>query len=323
MKNYIVLSGGFEWCYYCWKYYVATHDNVRFYRHRFPLECPQILIKIIKKIYHPSGYRFLRPLVRPILLYSLPLNKDRENVVIFYDWNYLSTDKKYLDGIRKIDPQVKLVYVFTNIVKITGANKWGILNKLNEWFNAVFAFDPMDAERYGFYYNRLIYTTPKADPEITEDIDLFYIGKAKDRIDTLITIFEQAQREGLKCDFTIVDVPEEKQQYSNVIRYNVKLPYGEVIKKIKRSKCLVDVIQGESSGLTIKTVESVVYDKKLLTTNENVKREVFYKNQNILIYDKRKSIIDFLNIPLIPNTQKEKSVFSPEYLFSLINNCCK
>ena len=323
MKNYIVLSGGFEWCYYCWKDYVATHDNVRFYRYRFPLECPQILIKIIKKIYHPKGYCFLRPLIRPVLQYSLPLKKGVENVVIFYDWNYLPTDKKYLDAIRKKDPQVKLVYVFTNIVRITGANRWGILDKLNEWFDAVFAFDPLDAKRYGFHYNRLIYTTPKLDSGIGENIDLFYIGKAKDRLDSLIEIFEQAQREGLKCDFTIVDVPEGEQRHAEVIKYNVKLPYGEVIEKIKRSRCLVDVIQGESNGLTIKTVESVVYDKKLLTTNENVKEEEFYKTQNILIYDKRKSIKDFLDIPLIPNTQKEKSVFSPDYLFRMINQFCK
>ena len=127
----------------------------------------------------------------------------------------------------------------------------------------------------------------------------------------------------MKCDFTIVDVPEGEQRHAEVIKYNVKLPYGEVIEKIKRSRCLVDVIQGESSGLTIKTVESVVYDKKLLTTNENVKKEDFYKSQNILIYDKRKPIRDFLDIPLIPNTQKEKSVFSPDYLFCLINKFCK
>lgn len=323
MKNYIVLSGGFEWCYYCWKDYVTTHDNVRFYRYRFPLECQQYLIKFIKKIYHPKGYCFLRPAIRPILLYSLPLRKGNENVVIFYDWNYLPTDKKYLDGIRKIDPQVKLVYVFTNIVKITGANKWGILDKLNKWFDAVFAFDPLDAKRYGFHYNRLIYTTPKEDPEIFEDNDLFYIGKAKDRFDILMEIYEKACDEGLKCDFTIVDVPKEMQRHSDVIRYNVNVSYGEVIKRIKRSKCLVDVIQGESSGLTIKTVESVVYDKKLLTTNENVKNECFYKNQNIMIYDKNISIRDFLNQPSIHNTFEDKHVFSPDNLFEQIDYYCK
>jgi hypothetical protein len=251
------------------------------------------------------------------------LNSKAENVIIFYDWNYLPTDKKFLDGIRKKDPNAKLVYVFTNIVKITGANKWGILDKLNEWFDAVFAFDPEDAKRYGFHYNRLIYTTPKLDGDIKEDIDLFYIGKAKDRLDSLLEVFEKAYSEGLKCDFSIVDVPEEKQRHSDLIRYNVKIPYEEVIKKIRRSKCLVDVIQGESSGLTIKTVESVVYDKKLLTTNENIRNEIFYKDQNMMIYDSNKSIRDFLSVPMIPNTQEEKYIFSPDNLLELIDKYCK
>lgn len=323
MKNYIILSGGFDWCYYCWKDYLETHDNIHFYRYRFPIECPQFLIEIIRKLYRSKRLRFFRPILRSILLHSLPLSKKAENVIIFYDWNYLPTDKKYLDGIRRIDPQVKLVYVFTNVVKITGANKWRILDKLNEWFDAVFAFDPVDAERYGFYYNRLIYTTPKPDSGFEEKIDLFYIGKAKDRLGTLIEIFEQAQREGLSCDFTIVDVPQEEQQHSDLIKYNVRIPYEEVISSIRKSKCIVDVIQGGSSGLTIKTVESVVYDKKLLTTNESIKHEVFYKNQNMMVYDSNKSIRRFLAIPLIPNTQEEKYVFSPDNLFELIDKYCK
>ena len=323
MKNYIVLSGGFDWCYYCWKDYLDTHDNVKFYKRRLPVEYPQPFFKIIQNIYHPNSHVFLRPIIRPLFLHLLSLKKNSKNVIIFYDWNYMPTDKKFLDAIRKKDPNVKLVYVFTNIVKLTGAKKWRILDKLNEWFDAVFAFDPIDAERYGFYYNRLIYAMPKEDSCIEEDIDLFYIGRAKDRLDTLLEVFEKAQSEGLKCDFTIVDVPEEEQRYPEIIKYNVKIPYEEVIKKIKRSRCLVDVIQGESCGLTIKTVESVVYDKKLLTTNENIKDEFFYKSQNMMIYDRSRSIREFLDYPSVKYTPEEKYVFSPNHLFELIDKYCK
>ena len=322
MKNYIILSAGFEWCYYCWKPYIDTHTNVWFYKDRFPVHLPAVFMKVLIKIYHPFGYRLLRFLIRPILLRRMPLIKVAENIVIIYDWNYLATDIKFLQDLRKRAPNLKLIYVFTNIVKITGANKWGILGQLKNYFDAVFAFDKQDAVEYGFHYNRLIYAKP-SENEDNQDIDLFYVGKAKDRLGTLLEVFKQAKEEGLRCDFTIVDVPEDQQLYSDCINYNSKLSYDEVIKRIRRSRCLVDVIQGGSTGLTIKTVEAVMYGRKLLTTNQNVVNEAFYNSQNILVYDGNTSISSFLNIPLMQYTDDDKYVFSPDYLFSKIDEYCK
>ena len=152
----------------------------------------------------------------------------------------------------------------------------------------------------------------------------YYVHPMSDpNVGTLLEVFKQAKEEGLRCDFTIVDVPEDQQLYSDCINYNSKLSYDEVIKRIRRSRCLVDVIQGGSTGLTIKTVEAVMYGRKLLTTNQNVVNEAFYNSQNILVYDGNTSISSFLNIPLMQYTDDDKYVFSPDYLFSKIDEYCK
>ena len=47
----------------------------------------------------------------------------------------------------------------------------------------------------------------------------------------------------------------------------------------------MDAIQGNSTGLTIKTCEAVCYDKKLITTNKHVIEYPFYDPRYIRIIE--------------------------------------
>ena len=212
--------------------------------------------------------------------------------------------------------------MFTNVARISGASDHNLLDELTFTYDIVFAFDKLDSKKYGFNYNPLIYTAklPETNESSIKDSDLFYIGLAKDRLSVLLEIFEKAKKQGLKCDFNIVGVPDAFQKYSNEIKYNTPMKYSEVLQHIKHTKCLVDVIQGNSTGYTIKTAEAIVLGRKLITTNINIEREPFYSSDKILIYPQRDLSKDFILSDYGVEENAGKHYFSPDVLINKIIN---
>jgi len=113
-----------------------------------------------------------------------------------------------------------------------------------------------------------------------------------------------------------------KQIQSNEIVYNQKIEYKKVLDFIKKSRCLLDVIQKNSTGLTIKVCEAVVYSKKLISTNYNIKKENFYDSNRILIVDKNSSydFKKFIGKEYIPYTDDDKKIFTASRLYKQIND---
>lgn len=238
-----------------------------------------------------------------------------DTVVVFYDRNRFAYDDGFLSYLKKKYPGMKLAYIFTNIVKHTAAMELGYLHKLNDWYDVIYAFDPEDSKKYGFAYSPLIYDADpaydKKSKESKENI-VFYVGQAKDRLSGLLSCFEELKELGIKTDFHIANVKEADIKYANEITYNQFMTYDQCVDSIQRATCLIDVIQGESTGLTIKTCEAVCYDKKLITTNKHVKEYPFYDSRYIRIVESPDDIDEafFSRNRDVHYSQDGKNVFS-------------
>lgn len=318
--KYIILGNGQEWCYYSWKA-TSNDESISFYNDIAAIIKNPLLAKICsnhfskKKVsdkLSPIRRIWYRTLVKAIGI------KKSGCVLFFYDYGLLARDLDFIKYIKKKYPQTKLVYLFSNIVSISGAVKHKILVRLNDYYDQIFAFDPNDAIKFGFDFSPLIYTR---DPDYKEEekvYDIFYVGNAKDRLDTLHEIYKSCVDSGLKCCFYINGVASEKQVYSD-IHYNHLLSYQDVLKLIAKSRCMVDAIQGGSSAMTIKVCEAVTYDKKLITTNESIKQEPYFSPDRVLIYHNNCDINSFISGDDIVFSKEEKSVFSPYELFKKLH----
>lgn len=314
MTKYIIFDNSTEWCYHCWKEAV-DNNRVRFIRGRVPFN--DHLSYTSKCLYKLPFTSFWFKKIES----SIGIDDTCDTVLIVYDWAVLARYFDFWKYLRKRHKKVKIIYLFSNIIKVTGANRFRIVESLNENYDAVFAFDKVDARKYNFYHSPLIYAPRNPLPTYNSNLkyDLFYLGVAKDRYNSLIEVFEKAKSEGLKCNFTIVGVPKEEQKYTDEIKYS-PVSYSTAIKTMSESKCLVDMIQGGSTALTIKTCEAVVFGKKLITSNFRVKGESFYHKENILVYDENCSIKAFIHESFINYTNRDCEVFSPETLFKTINS---
>lgn len=320
MRKYIVLGNGTGWCFNSWKSSI-NELGITFINEILPYKGNKLL-SFLCFVHYRIRSKYLRILPFTCIWYKhferrLELDKDAENILIIYDWNFVSRDFAFLNYLRRKYQNIRIVYLYSNIVKASGSEVYHITNYLLKHYDHVFAFDKLDSEKYGFEYSPLIYTTNEARDVNEYKYDLFYIGKAKDRYSQLIEIFEKAKHCGLRTNFNIVGVPEDEQLYKDEIHYK-PLKYEDVIKNMIESRCFVDAIQGESSALTIKTCEAVLFDRKLITTNKNVACEPFYHPENILIYPSDISLKKFMDIPIKKYTEEEKLYFSPLSLFKKI-----
>ena len=263
--------------------------------------------KLNKKIKLPFKSIWFKKIIK-----GINKNSDENIIFIIYDRNLMANNEKFIKKIRKEFPKCKLVYMFTNIVNISGARDNDFVEKLNKFYDVVYAFDPVDGKKYNFKYSPLIYSYNKLN--VSSEEKVFYVGRAKDRYEMLLKSYEKLKQIGINRKFYISDVKSEARKYEEEIEYNRYISYDECLKNIQESTCLLDIIQGNSTGFTIKTCEAVFYDKLLITTNKNVINAPFYNKKYILIIESANDInIDFFkNAGKVKYSKKGKEYFSVE-----------
>lgn len=310
--KYIIIGQGQEWCYYSWKS-VSADDRIVFYKsaedrigNNF---WGKLCIKHLQYRDNKGQPLPFRNIWYKRIVSSLQIDP-RTKYIIFYDWGVLARDLNLIDYIKSTFPELKLVYLFSNTVKVSGAKKYNTLNKLLSSFDQVFAFEKEDALEYGFDCTPLIYTRDIDYIEEEKDIDVFYVGNAKDRINILHEIYEKCIEAGLKCTFYINGVSKDEQLYPD-IHYNMPLSYKDVLHFMARSRCMVDAIQGGGAAMTIKVCETVIYDKKLITTNKKIVEEAYYSNDSFLLYNSDSNLEQFVKGPIHIFTEDDKNTFSP------------
>ena len=320
-KKLFILGNGVDWCEKSLQG-MLKHKNVYLVNKKIPVY-GKIKTRIAK-IYFSNKINSKFKLPFKTFWYKDMKKNIKENVsindeicVLIYDHNVFGGEKTFLKYLKKHFKNIKLAYIFTNIVNYTAAKEKKYLDKLNSWYDIVFAFDPKDAEKYNFEYSPLIYDADnwynKIDTESKDNL-VFYVGQAKDRLEVLLKSYERLKKIGVKCDFHIATVPDGNKKYENEIVYNKFMSYNDVVNCIKKATCLIDIIQGDSTGLTIKTCEAVCYDKKLITTNKHVKEYPFYNPRYIRVMESINDIdLDFFNENTnVHYSKEEKDYFSAD-----------
>ncbi len=260
-------------------------------------------------------------------------------VCIFNCKNLFAHNLLFLSELKKTNPNCKTVYWFTDIVSAVQHTlrhfpDIKLLDICNN-YDLVITYDPYDAKKYGFQYietpysiNRSLYVSQK------NDIDLFYIGKAKienkERFDKIIRIYESAKNKNLHVNFFVAEVPQRLQKYKDEIHYIKFMPYEEVLDKLQNCNCILEVSQKEETGTTLRFFESIVFNKKLIFTNPSMQNHPYFNKNNMHYLDCSKPQIDldidFIKSPAIPDTttiqQLSPKLFLEKILKKLdIQNC--
>lgn len=185
-------------------------------------------------------------------------------------------------------------------------------------FDEVLSFDPLDCKRYGFKFLPLFYAfdPPALLPGSDYEYDACFIGSVHQvskflKIKSIVDRLEAAGARVLKHYYVpsrsvavlrCAQVPE----YREVELTTRSLSREETLAAYVRSRSLVDSPQAGQRGLTIRTIESIGMNRRLVTANEGVRSYDFFSFGNVTVDDGFSDISSVITDPVpYPNDIRE------------------
>ena len=86
----------------------------------------------------------------------------------------------------------------------------------------------------------------------------------------MLTLRPVLENCGYKTDFYLLDKYDNQGNYPDNCQ-NKKLSYQENIEKAKRCSVMLEINKPEQQGLTLRALEALILNKKLITTNASIK----------------------------------------------------
>lgn len=175
-------------------------------------------------------------------------------------------------------------------------------------------FDPQDAIKYDMLLHNQLYRESAQKESTTEEIyDFFFVGMNKGRFDTLRDLNYRLTKWGFSTKFIIVDPHAESGVRDGIEFRNKDVEYEETLHLIRMSKVLVDCTKSKQTGITLRVLEGLFLNKKVLSNNTEIKNLPFYDSSRHLIFndmDSEDSIRYFLDVPLTEATAEEKAPYN-------------
>ena len=205
-------------------------------------------------------------------------------------------DIKPFFRIKKIFKKAKksVIFYLWNPIQLEFTSKK--INKLKKFYN-VFTYSKFDSQKFHLKYNCQFLSNVyhiSFNNIGEEKYDCIFCGLDKQRTKRIEQIYLCC-----KHPYFYLLKDERYSVHSAIITYkNSWLSYRDYILKLNQSQCVLDVCPCENSGMTLRVLEAVYYNKKLITDNKDVKNEPFYNEEKVLIFDDntpQNRIIQFLN----------------------------
>lgn len=260
-----------------------------------------------------------------------------KNVSTLLIVNAEATPEWFLVAIKKHLPKIEIVlYMWDSF-----SNKPKAKN-LIRLCDKVWTFDPKDAELNDDVFHKALFYSKKATTfeKRRFDYDISFIGTLhSQRYSEICGLRSIAQNAGLKF-YTYFYCPSKllfyvKKYITREFRYIPRkevnfdsLSLDDVHNIISSSKAVVDIQHSRQSGLTMRTIEVLGNQTKLITTNQSISKYAFYNDVNILVLDlnsryDNQLIIDFIDANANEINKEIEPYYIDNWLESLVGKCEK
>jgi hypothetical protein len=192
--------------------------------------------------------------------------------------------------------------------------------ELLPFFNSKFTFDPKDVEDYGLEFRPLFFIDKYMAVEKKAKYDLLFIGTAhSDRYQFVKRILSDLNYKLIAKTYFFLSskllflVKKLTDKDFRAVKYKdvsfKSLSHVDNADLMSQSMSILDVNHPQQIGLTMRTFETLGAQRKLITTNQDIKNYDFYNENNILVVDRKKPVIgeEFFLKPFEP--------YSSEMLF--------
>ncbi|WP_136156365.1 lipopolysaccharide biosynthesis protein [Brenneria roseae] len=198
------------------------------------------------------------------------------------------------------------------------------LDVVKKVFDSAYSFDKKDCQQTELnYLNQFFPFGFKEIDKITENVkctpkSCFFLGKDKERIDIIENLATILKKHSCVISFYVV---RDRTSLKNSEYYIDKnLSYEENIENALHSEILIEINREGQSGLTLRALEAIFFNKKLITNNQDIVQYDFYSPEQIFILGKDSfdDIGKFLDTEFTPVRKDILYQYSPDAMLETI-----
>ncbi|MEG2342457.1 MAG: hypothetical protein RSB95_05020 [Bacilli bacterium] len=246
-------------------------------------------------------------------------------VVLFFGGHYIN--EYHIDIMRKTFEDAFFIFYAWDSVEL-----FPNIKKFYKMFDRYYSFDDYDCKKYGFKFLPLFYIEKNENTDIKYDVSTvmtFSYLKAKNYFNILSALPSNLNM------FLFL-----RYEHRSTYIWN-KLVHKDLLKNFKMSdfsfkgistkesnniynssKAVIECLLDGQHGLSIRAFETLSKNRKLITTNANIKNYPFYTPNNIFVCEKENEIIpiSFFEDPFDLNYKISEEYSISNFLKKLLND---
>ncbi len=169
----------------------------------------------------------------------------------------------------------------------------------------IYTFDYMDAQNYGLKYKHTPYSNKLTLLKTKIEYDVLFLGREKGREEIIYEIYLALKSRGFRTKFLVLGSSNKE------FRLEKYLDYQEYLSLCAKSKSIVEINKIGQYGCSLRMLESLFFEKKLITNNLGVYKDDYYNSNNIFVWgsDDINRIADFIDSPYIADKDLTQLMF--------------
>lgn len=232
--------------------------------------------------------------------YKSILNQNRSKI---YDYVFIVKCDMITEDILKEFRTVFKDAIFCLYLWDSVKNIKGVISKF-KYFDRVLSFDRQDVKKYPVIKFRPLFYIDDFKKEARTDnnykYDISFCGTIhSDRYAIISNVMEICKNQKfsiytfcyLQSEFIYYFYKFIKSEFKSASKSDFsfsKLSSKEISDVVNESRVILDIQHPRQTGLTMRTIEMIGMNKKLITTNSEIKEYDFYNPNNILVLDRNK-----------------------------------
>lgn len=182
--------------------------------------------------------------------------------------------------LKKYNPNIKTaLYVWDSCSYYDYSIKF-------HYFDKVMTFDLLDSLQYNIDFLPFYWTK---NQKLSNKYDISIVGTDHDgRLGIVEKIAKQLENKNINFYFRIYSNKNVNSKYTT----KELLPVETVEEIISESACILDTDRDSQTGTTPRVIWALALGKKIISTNQNLRKMPFYNDKQFCIIDRNNPIVD-------------------------------
>lgn len=258
--------------------HTVRHINFFDFKHKYPNFRTKLYNFILKTVFNKNIKNFY---YGNEILKKLEENIEIQDIILTIKGDFI--DPKSILEFKKFTKK-SIAYFNDSIARCPK------IKRVIPSFDEVYSFEKEDCKKYNLnFITNWIYPIQIGNQK-KEQVQVYNIS-SKDKRTFLLSKIAQILKEN-NINYRIIIFDKRKSNYYQNLEYTpIQIPLAEVNENLNNAQVLLDINRAGQNGLTFRVFESISLEKKLITTNSDIKNYDFYNPNNILIIDEKKPVI--------------------------------